>query len=921
MGVARGEKNNKIKEIVNKKLMKQVSDISTEEFFPYFEQYTAPCAKGGSGYTQKRRCCYHHEDTGSAMIFERGDGGAIYHCFGCGTNVSPVQFLYDRGLSWANAYKTFNIAKNFNDSIKTDLITVRKFDRVTLFTEKFRGSIPNGYELDEKDIYTFNVPAESDLITYYKVVFRFGKKKEIRQGYFNNNDQFIYEKPENPVYFNYCKALQWRENKLSNKSYQAKLIIAEGEKDCVTLERLSLDIKYVPISLKGMSEAQAKKWMQELLDGLESEVYFIGDEDLAGLDYRDFCFEACKDYVEHFYIINLSRLTTELCEGMDVTDWFKGVSNNIMQAKIVFYNVIQNIFELHDYSFSKKWARIETKESKKPSYSVKLNLHNIESFFQYNRCFLKQDVISRYFRGDFGMLQPVYDPTQTYLPIHFYKLRDLLNMPTIMDGKIIAGMNIVKVNHLEMEVQRFLQMKTFNDMLDTINHPPINSKFNETITFSWKEEGSDKRAEVYHYEVPELLHFLLENIEFVSSDPDEIKLQKILIYKALIACPAVLRNNALHQVSIKGDLRLIGSNSIGKTEFVSALFGEGYKYSKHNISWFQKMYRFDVTSVNDQKIAASSPCVFLDEGNVAGKASEQRASMDNMTVKFIEKYETQQTTIVKRGIIVSASNHKDVSIDLHAERRMWAVEVARLPWLKKMRCKYYYNTEAQKKFWNQYINEKDFQETIFEDDGKEYYFKFPVLEFWRQMNALYLHYLDNGKLDTILKLNGTFETGELGFYKKIWMIDKYLLHDIENEIERAHNWNLPGIFIPLDVLRATWQLAFGSALLEEKYKNVIAMKAKSDIYALRAKERPVFRRYKSRDKFEKVQGYHAFLPPFSTSIKNHIQVLRNSENISSNIAGQIIATYGIEEYCEKIEENPVSMNAKNNEAWFVDMDD
>ena len=294
--------------------MKQVSDISTEEFFFHILNNTPLHVKGQRVHT-KGRCCYHHEDTGSAMISKEVMEERFITVWVELTLV--LSNFYTIVVYRGQCLQNINIiVKNFNDSIKTDLITVRKIRQSHTFTEKFRGSIPNGYELDEKDIYTFNVPAEKRSHHYYKVVLDL-EKKEIRQGYFNNNDQFIYEKPENPVYFNYCKALQWRENKLSNKSYQAKLIIAEGEKDCVTLERLSLDIKYVPISLKGMSEAQTKKWMQELLDGLESEVYFIGDEDLAGLDYRDFCFEACKDYVEHFYIINLSRLTNDLFEGMD----------------------------------------------------------------------------------------------------------------------------------------------------------------------------------------------------------------------------------------------------------------------------------------------------------------------------------------------------------------------------------------------------------------------------------------------------------------------------------------------------------------------------------------------------------------------------------------------------------------------------
>lgn len=894
--------------------MKQISHITLEEFFPYFEQHTVSCVKGGQGRTQKRRCCYHHEDTGSAMVFEKNDGGVVYHCFGCGVTVSPVQFLHDRGLSWSDAYQTFNITKNSDNSHKIDVINFKKFDKVTLFTDKFRGSIPNGYQLDEKDIYTFHVPVESDLITYYKVVFRFGKKKEIRQGYFNDNHEFLYEKPENPVYFNYCKALQWRENKLNNKSYQAKLIITEGEKDCITLEKLSSDIKYVPISLKGMSEAQAKKWMKELLDGLESEVYFIGDEDLAGLDYRDFCFEACKNYVEHFYIINLSRLTNDLFEGMDVTDWVN-TQSEMVKARREFQKTVTSLYVLHDYKLCKRWSNLELKGTgKNETYRAEAVIYNLESFFQEHRCLIKQEEISKCFRGDFGLLSCIQDKNQFHLPMNFYSLRDLLREPVIVNGRKVEGMKILKINNLELEVQRLLERKKFNDMLDTINHPPVNNNFVQTITFSWKEEGCDKIAESYAYEVPELLDVLLENIEFVSKDQNEIKLQKILIYKALLACPAVLRNNALHQESIKGDLRLIGANSIGKTDFVSALFGEGFNYSKYGISWFNKMYRFDVGCIDHQKIAASSPCVFLDEGNITGKASEQRASMDNMTVRFIEKYETRQTTIIKRGIIVSASNHKDVSIDIHAERRMWAVEVAKLPWLRKMSCSKYYNSPSQRKFWDQYLKKDDFFEVTYEDGNVEKFFRFPVLEFWKQMNALYLYYYGRGEWSRVSKMNGTYSTGELGFYKSIWMQDKYVVNDIENEIQRAHNWEEPAIKIPVNIWRSACAIVFGKAFCEAEYKRVIDIKTRANCSLSNGNARVYYQRYNPTElKYEKVQGSYVLLPPFAKEFVDTIKIYHHSNPFHERTA----MTKYVDTYSEyKMTGELVKLTAANEQsAW------
>ena len=116
--------------------------------------------------------------------------------------------------------------------------------------------------------------------------------------------------------------------------------------------------------------------------------------------------------------------------------------------------------------------------------------------------------------------------------MNFYSLQDLLREPVIVNGRKVEGMKILKINNLELEVQRLLERKKFNDMLDTINHPPVNNNFVQTITFfHGKKKVAIKLLSLIRMKLPELLDILLENIEFVSKDQNEIKLQKILYIK------------------------------------------------------------------------------------------------------------------------------------------------------------------------------------------------------------------------------------------------------------------------------------------------------------------------------------------------------------------------------------------------------
>lgn len=779
-------------------MIKAYTEVSYEKFEEYFKLYTQPCSKGK--FQGKRLCPYHHEKTGSANIIDNGYNPPYFFCFGCHKSANVLQFLHDiGGFSWGDAYKELGIKWS---GIEGQSSTQQQYfqGKRTKLKDKIQELFPSlsTYTLEEKDIYLYDAPNDETYIPYYKVVFRHrAEGKDCRFCHFDAQGELLNKAPDLQVPYNYVEALQWnlefRTARVNNNKFYRKLIITEGEKDVETIKQHlqyhQPDV-YTPISLKGLSKTEMKDFMKKILSlngdedqGLYIEsVYFVGDNDDAGDVYLNDCYDACKEYVKHFWIANLSRIAEKMPDGYDITDWHNQFLKEgslesdskthwqiSKQASETFALLINNHHKLHDYCLSRYWASVDIKVTKaNVLYTPNFSWVNIESFFRANKCKFKKEEISGKIFGDFGLLKGVQDRNNRTDQVNYIALKTELETPLNDRGKLIQGMPIKNTQLLQDHFNTYVNKRSFIDMLEKIDKTPNRFVLNNTYIF---EHGGKSSS----YKVPELLYFLLESIVFSTYDQQKILFQKLLIFKALLMLPHVLRNTFESKVALKGDLRLIGANGIGKTDFVRHLFGDGYNIS--SADWYFKMPYLDVLKNDDKKMAFSAPCLFLDEGNIGGKPAEQRAFMDGSHISYIEKYQTHTTAVIRRSIIISSSNYKEVSYDITAERRMWAVEIKELPHLIKLSCDRYYVTSEQKKFWNNYLAKEDF----FEVNGEKY-FKFPVLEFWRQMNALFKEY--HGVIDEMVSMR----KHELEFYRNHWMTDKYALTELHNKIVALHDW-------------------------------------------------------------------------------------------------------------------------------------
>jgi hypothetical protein len=777
-------------------MIKSYTEISFEKFEEYFKLYTKSCPTGK--FSGKRLCPYHIEKTGSAHIINNTYKTPRFYCFGCHHSANIIQFLTQvGGLSLGDAYKELGIKWS---GIEGRSSTQQQYLKEKKLKDVIQGLFPalKNSTLQEKDIYFYDVPEDENFIPYYKAVFRNRMGgKDCRFCHFDSQGKLLNTAPESQVPYNYIEALQWnlefRTARVNSNKFYRKLIITEGEKDVETIKQhlqYHQDDIYTPISLKGLGKKEMKEFMEKILSlngddnqGLYIEsVYFIGDNDDAGDTYLEDCYDACKEYVKHFWVVNLSRIAEKMPDGYDITDWHNQfVKEGALeldsktpwqirrQASETFALLINNHHKLHDYCLSQYWASVEIKVMKdKVIYTPNFSWVNIESFFRANKCKFKKEEISGKIFGDFGFLKGIQDRNNRTDQVNYIVLKTELETPIYDRGKQMQGMPIKNTQLLQDHFNTYVNKRSFIDMLDKIDKTPKRFVLNNTYIFEHEDKSSS-------YKVPELLYFLLESIVFSTNDAKKVLFQKLLILKTLLMLPHVLRNNFESKIALKGDLRLIGANGIGKTDFVRHLFGDGYNIS--SADWYFKMPYLDVLKNDDKKMAFSAPCLFLDEGNIGGKPSEQRAFMDGSYISYIEKYQTHTTAVIRRSIIISSSNYKEVSYDITAERRMWAVEIKELPHLIRLSCEKYYVTSEQRKFWDNYIAKEDFFEI-----GEEKYFKFPVLEFWQQMNSLFKE--NREIIDEIVSM----KKHELEFYRNEWMTDKYALNELQRKITALHDW-------------------------------------------------------------------------------------------------------------------------------------
>jgi hypothetical protein len=729
--------------------------------------------EGGRRGNEKGKflCPLHSEKTPSFSLNEGKDGVHWFYCFGCNKGGNMINFLNYLGYSYSEACKKLNIESNQRwDKTETQIDVIEQVQN--LMINQYKDLKSKNFTLYTKDIFVYQAP-NKNYKTYYKCIFRNQQEKQPRFCYFDDNNILQFTAPRKQMPYNFCDALEWKKNRAKGEEHR-KIIITEGEKDVETIKNTLQNYysikheKYVPISLKGLTKEAMGSYLSELLETKKTDeivsIYFIGDNDLAGREYMETIFFLCNQYVDNFFLVELP-LIYRMKEGSDITDWVNYMSRvekkSLIEIREIFFQTIKN--HHWDYKKSQCWAVLDEKDKPVSCWQ------NIASFFQYKKCNMRYEVISGKVHKNLGALINIQDETNASHGICYNSLKSEM---------YFHGLHIKKSNEIYEHLETFLKKRRFIEMLEVIASKPLNQNF---VKYNFSENNNYDFGTYY---LAPLLVWLLNNISFQSDQNSEKEFQKIMIFKALLACPYMLRNEGGRR--LRGDLRFVSGNQKGKSTFCRELFGA----TLTDYTWYTQCTLLDVTSRDSKKNALIAPCVILDEGNLKGgkntSIKEIRAFYDESIFSFIDKFEKNRTEIVRKSILISSSNSKQNSIDIESERRLWQVEIDSLPFLSQLKKDIYCKTPEQQEFWSKYGIHSDNYFAFFEKDGEQY-FQFPLLEFWKEMNYLYEFY--ENQIDTVIE----FSQNQLRFYKECWMQGKYMLFDTQIGLEDLHaeHWNDP----------------------------------------------------------------------------------------------------------------------------------
>jgi 5S rRNA maturation endonuclease (ribonuclease M5) len=789
-------------------MYKEIEDFPLDAFLEVLRSNNVQrLHQEGTGY---KACCPFHDDRNPSFhVYMHSK--PRWKCYGCDLHGDVVDFIRKKqGVDFKRAHEILNIEWNENrndlklpDHYKQKSIVQLITDIESHHKRDLQDPSNRLYKktLDRlgKDIFFYEGISEyvkgkynidGEFPSFYIYIFRGNGKKETRFCHYNEEGKFIPLAPEYAnkepcprVPYNFVKALT------SNK----KIILVEGEKDVETINNNFSELGYIGVSFKHTSKNKDYKFFFELLFKHKSykNIFIIPDNDEAGRKYMDDLCEASSEYTNKFFRIKLPFIDA-LQKGADITDWYNYMKNfRKMDSKNIQKVFLEVSSEINgwDYKRSRIWWRfpyempedIEDNKKNKKNNLPEDCWQNLYSFFDFHRCDLRFEIVSQEVIGDFGSLTGIIDAKDSQHGFSLDRLKTALGQ-TQEDrgrGQIFAGMKIKSEEELNRRFFSYIEERKFNDMLSCISIKPQRDieEFKEEENFGahYKSSfsGNEKKEYVFnHYIIPPLMKKMLQYIGFVSEDSTSRKFQELLIFKILLACPYMLENDDCMR-SIRGDLRLVGDNSIGKSTFCEELFG-----SFVNKKWFNSCQRLDVTNRDSKKNALFTPCLILDEGNIIGKEQEIRAFYSERIFSFIDKWKTHSSRIPRRNIIISSTNKHKTSKDIESERRVWQIEVNRLPFLSKMEYEKYLVSEEDIVFWEKY--------GIRKEEGKDH-FQFPIIEFWREMYVVYKYYESNQSIENILDLSKS----ELGFYKDIWMFGKYVESNEIKILTCIFDWTTP----------------------------------------------------------------------------------------------------------------------------------
>lgn len=768
---------------------RNLKDLSFSDFLSQLQAIN-PKKLRVNGDSCQMCCPFHKENTPSFSVFQANGSKPHWTCFaGCGSGdlIDFMQKYYKIDFKEACNRLGVNISNDKPTDVNSKKSNVRLLTDIRNYFEKFFSDPKDRLykmNISEKDIYYYEAPLgikinrdmdsePEELKSYYICVFRGIRGKECRFFHYDSNDNFIPSAKENDLPF-----IKFPYNITEVLKSKKKLLIVEGEKDVETIREYFPD--FIGISFKHVSAPHPnctinryKQFFDILFANNNDRVVFIcPDNDKAGKIYMDNICESIRSYVDKFIRIRLPYINS-MKLGADITDWVKFSLEKKKSTKEEMHATLNRCTsEINgwDYKRSRVWWRFnpcldDSDKKEKAKSNIPVNCwENLYSFFEFNRCVIRLEIVTRRIVGDFGNLQGFIDSNDSELGFNLDKLKNLLEQPQEDSERkqVFLGMKIKSEEELNKRLNSYVEECQYNDMLDSISISPIHDvasykeqDFGEYEIESKKKETIE-RYKFGSYIFPPLFNKLINNIKFLSEDEPSIRFQQLLIYKTLLSCPYMLENDKGERC-VRGDLRLVGENAIGKSTFCEELFG-----SFLGKRWYNSVPRIDVRDRDSRKVALFTPCLIIDEGTIYGTKAEVRAFYSEKVFKFMDKWKTSASQIPRRNIIISSSNNFCNSKDIESERRMWQVEIATyLPRISKMTYDLHLKNKEDIEFWEQY--------DIRREEGKNS-FEFPIMEFWREMHGVYKYYESRNQIESILDLAGD----KLRFYKDIWMFDKYV---------------------------------------------------------------------------------------------------------------------------------------------------
>lgn len=303
-----------------------------------------------------KMCCHLHNEKTPSFSIEKDLN--IWKCFGCGKGGDAIQFIRE--------YKNMDYVQACNYlGIELD----KERQQVESNKEKVIKKALGCFK-DHKLIDIYQFTNEVGEVVYYKVKLLPQDSKNKITPYFSIvNNKVEAKRNHEEIPYNLYEILRAITN---NKD----IFIVEGEKDAETLKYLG----YKATSLKGIT-----KFNYSAFTG--AKVYFVGDTGEAGEKYKHNCWEALKDYVEEFNIVELKGLE-QLGDNKDITDWIEAG-----YTKEDFKEALRDVW---DWKKSRSWRYV--KEIKKQGKTVVVPLkiwQNLDLLLKREGISLKYNVISK----------------------------------------------------------------------------------------------------------------------------------------------------------------------------------------------------------------------------------------------------------------------------------------------------------------------------------------------------------------------------------------------------------------------------------------------------------------------------------------------------------------------------------------------